>query len=54
MELNDNTLLEKTNYSNHDIHIVDFKNQPNTTLEIGRLRELSFRKIRWRTENHLI
>ena len=43
-ELNDNTFIRKTNYSNHDIHIVDFKNQPNTTLEIGRLRELSFRK----------
>ena len=43
-ELNDETFIRKTNYSNHDIYIVDFKNQPNTTLEIGRLRELSFRK----------
>ena len=42
-ELNKNTFIRKTNYSNHDIYIVDFHNQPNTTLEIGRLRELTFR-----------
>ena len=42
-ELNKSTFIRKTNYSNHDIYIVDFHNQPNTTLEIGRLRELTFR-----------
>jgi hypothetical protein len=42
-ELNENTFIRKTNYSNHDIYIVDYHNQPNTTLEIGRLREMSFR-----------
>ena len=39
-ELNNRTFIRKTNYSNHDIYIV---NQPKTTLEIGRLRELTFR-----------
>ena len=42
-ELNKRTFIRKTNYSNHDIYIVDFHNQPKTTLEIGRLRELTFR-----------
>ena len=42
-ELNKSTFIRKTNYSNHDIYIVDFHNQPKTTLEIGRLRELTFR-----------
>lgn len=42
-ELNKNTFIRKTNYSNHDIYIIDFHSQPNATLEIGRLREISFR-----------
>jgi len=42
-ELNNDTFIRKTNYCNHEIYIVDYKKQPNTTLEIGRLRELSFR-----------
>ena len=42
-ELNKSAFIRKTNYSNHDIYIVDFHNQPKTTLEIGRLRELTFR-----------
>ena len=42
-ELNKSTFVRKTNYSNHYIYIVDFHNQPNATLEIGRLRELTFR-----------
>ena len=42
-ELNNDAFIRKTNYCNHEIYIVDYKKQPNTTLEIGRLRELSFR-----------
>jgi hypothetical protein len=42
-EINKDTFVRKTNYCNHDIYIVDFHNHPNTTMEIGRLRELSFR-----------
>ena len=42
-ELNNDTFIRKTNYCNHEIYIVDYKKQPNTTLEIGRLREISFR-----------
>ena len=42
-ELNKSTFIRKTNYSNHKIYIIDFHNQPNATLEIGRLRELTFR-----------
>ena len=53
-ELNKRTFIRKTNYSNHDIYIVDFHNQPNTTLEIGRLRELTFRNAEEEQENHMI
>ena len=42
-ELNKSTFIRKTNYLNHKIYIIDFHNQPNATLEIGRLRELTFR-----------
>ena len=42
-EINKDTFVRKTNYCNHDIYIVDYHHQPNTTLEIGRLREISFR-----------
>ena len=42
-ELNEETFIRKTNFCNHDIYIVDFKNQRNTSMEIGRLRELTFR-----------
>mgnify|MGYP001371487184 CR=1 FL=1 len=42
-EINKNTFVRKTNYCNHDIYIVDYHNHPNATMEIGRLRELSFR-----------
>ena len=40
-EINKDTFVRKTNYCNHDIYIVDYHNQPNMTLEIGRLREIS-------------
>jgi len=42
-EINKDTFIRKTNYCNHDIYIVDYHNHPNATMEIGRLRELSFR-----------
>ena len=42
-ELNEYTFVRNTNYSNHEIYIVNHINCPNTLLEIGRLRELTFR-----------
>ena len=42
-EINKDTFVRKTNYCNHDIYIVDYHNHPNATMEIGRIRELSFR-----------
>ena len=42
-EINKDTFIRKTNYCNHEIYIVDYHNHINTTMEIGRLRELSFR-----------
>jgi len=43
-ELNDNTFVRRTNNGNKEIFIVDNKNAPNTMLELGRLREISFRE----------
>lgn len=42
-ELNSNTFVRKTNFANHEIYILNHINSPNTLLEIGRLRELTFR-----------
>lgn len=42
-ELNENTFVRDTNYSNHQIFIVNHINSPQTILEIGRLREITFR-----------
>ena len=42
-ELNDETFIRETNYSNHQIFIIDHSNSPQTLLEIGRLREITFR-----------
>ena len=42
-EINKDTFVRKTNYCNHEIYIIDYHNHINTTMEIGRLRELSFR-----------
>lgn len=42
-ELNEETFIRATNYSNHQIFIVDHLNSPQTLLEIGRLREITFR-----------
>lgn len=42
-ELNDDTFVRNTNNGNREIFIIDAHNAPNTMLEIGRLREYSFR-----------
>jgi hypothetical protein len=42
-ELTDERFVRKTNKGNNEIYIIDHKNAPNTLLEIGRLREISFR-----------
>lgn len=42
-ELTDDRLVRKTNFGDNLIFIVNHHNSPNTMLEIGRLREISFR-----------
>lgn len=42
-ELNEDTFLRYTNFGNIEVHLVNHHKQPNTILEIGRLRELTFR-----------
>lgn len=42
-ELTPDKFLRKTNYGNKEIYIVNHQNAPNVMLEIGRLREISFR-----------
>ncbi len=42
-ELTEDRFLRKTNYGNREIYIITHHNSPNLMLEIGRLRELSFR-----------
>lgn len=42
-ELTPDKLIRKTNAGNNLIYVVDFNNSPNVTLEIGRLREITFR-----------
>jgi hypothetical protein len=42
-ELTNDKFLRKTNNGNKEIYIITHHNAPNTMLEIGRLRELSFR-----------
>lgn len=44
-ELTENKLVRKTNFSDNRIYIVTAENSPNTMLEIGRLREESFRLV---------
>jgi hypothetical protein len=43
-ELTEARFVRKTNKGNNEIYIIDHKNAPNTLLEIGRLREISFRE----------
>jgi hypothetical protein len=42
-ELTPETFVRKTNNGSNEIYVVTFQNAPNTTREIGRLREVSFR-----------
>jgi hypothetical protein len=42
-ELNENTFVRDANNGENKIYIVNHHNSPNTLLEIGRLRELTFR-----------
>ena len=42
-ELNPNRFIRTTNNANNEIYIVNYHNSPNTTKEIGRLREITFR-----------
>jgi hypothetical protein len=42
-ELNEHTFLRKTNKGGNELYVVNDHTAPNTLLEIGRLRELSFR-----------
>ncbi|MDR0712328.1 MAG: GNAT family N-acetyltransferase [Prevotellaceae bacterium] len=42
-ELSDDKFLKKTNRGDNDLYVLDNNNAPNTMLEIGRLREISFR-----------
>jgi hypothetical protein len=42
-ELNKDHLLRKTNNGSNEIYIVNYHNSPNVVMEIGRLREITFR-----------
>ena len=42
-ELTPDRFLRKTNAADNDIYMIDAHNAPNVMLEIGRLRELTFR-----------
>jgi hypothetical protein len=42
-ELTTERFLRQTNNGNNEIYVVNWHNAPNTLLEIGRLREISFR-----------
>jgi hypothetical protein len=42
-ELSEDKFLKKTNKGDNELYILDNDNAPNTMLEIGRLREISFR-----------
>jgi hypothetical protein len=42
-ELTEERFVRNTNNGNNEIYIVNWHNAPNTVLEIGRLREISFR-----------
>ncbi|MDR2937962.1 MAG: GNAT family N-acetyltransferase [Prevotellaceae bacterium] len=43
MELSEKKFLKRTNKGDNELYILDNNNAPNTMLEIGRLREISFR-----------
>lgn len=44
LELTEDRLLRQTNAGGNCIYLIDAHNAPNTMLEIGRLRELTFRE----------
>jgi hypothetical protein len=43
-ELQDKYLLRTTNFSNNYIYDIDIHSAPNTVMELGRLREVTFRE----------
>jgi len=43
MELSGKNFLKRTNKGDNELYVLDNNNAPNTMLEIGRLREISFR-----------
>jgi len=43
-ELNKDRFLRKTNNGNNEIYVISHHDSPNVMLEIGRLREISFRE----------
>ncbi len=43
-ELTKERFLRKTNNGGNEIYVVDYQNAPNVMLEIGRLREITFRE----------
>jgi hypothetical protein len=43
-ELSDNKFVRKTNNGNNEIYVITHHNSPNVMKEIGRLRELTFRR----------
>ncbi len=42
-ELSRDKFLRTTNYGNNEIYVITHHDSPNTMLEVGRLREISFR-----------
>jgi len=42
-ELNSERFIRNTNFGKNEIYIVDSNNSPNVMLELGRLREITFR-----------
>jgi Acetyltransferase (GNAT) domain len=42
-ELTEERFARKTNFGNNNIYILNYHNAPNVMMEIGRLREVSFR-----------
>ena len=42
-ELTPDKLLRKTNFGNNEVYVITAHDSPNTMLEIGRLREITFR-----------
>ncbi len=43
-ELTTDKLLRKTNYGNNEIYVINYHNSKNLMIEVGRLREMTFRE----------